>query len=47
MDVVSGFRVMLVNPAAEEIVQGGYGMPLLGLGYRLISHKWGDYDKYL
>jgi len=29
-----GFRVLLVNPAPEEIVQGGwYRMPLLGLGY--------------
>lgn len=28
------FKVMLVNPAPEEIVQGGwYRMPLLGLGY--------------
>ncbi|MDD5557267.1 MAG: radical SAM protein [bacterium] len=30
----AGMRVLLVNPAPEEIVQGGwYRMPLLGLGY--------------
>jgi radical SAM superfamily enzyme YgiQ (UPF0313 family) len=34
MNAKSDSRVMLVNPAPEDIVQGGwYRMPLLGLGY--------------